>query len=177
MQTDISFIKKNMIEYETFLDKYNYSKYKKKLDKINYRKTNIPPKKIYQKKLVVEFVSECDSKCPTNSGTIKITCDKRPINEIHRNRKKLKINDFFEGNINLKSNKFFKENIIENDNKYVFIEKKQTIGKERLSSFTKIIDQNDKNDKKNKNDNIMIRNDESNLSFFNAINSMINKIE
>ena len=168
MQTDMSFIKNNMIEYETFLDKYNYSKYKKKLDKVNYRKTNIPPKKIYQKKLVVEFVSECDSKCPTNSGTIKITCDKRPINEIHRNRQKLKINDFFEGNIKLKSNKFFKENNCENDNKYIFLDKNQNMGKERkerLSSYTK------------KNDNIKNRNDESNLSFFNAINSMINLYE
>ena len=49
MNTDISFIKKNYIEYETFLDRYNYKLIKKNLDKINYRKKNIPPKKIYAK--------------------------------------------------------------------------------------------------------------------------------
>ena len=165
MQTDISFIKKNMIEYETFLDKYNYSKYKKKLDKVIYRRINIPPKKTYPKKLVVEFVSECDSKCPTNSGTIKLTCDKRPINEIHKNRKKLKINDFFEGDIKLKSNVFFKENNNDNKNEHIFFDKSQSIGKVGLKPYV------------NRNNNIIYRNDENNLSFFNAINNLINEIE
>ena len=40
---------KNIIEYETFLDKYNYSKFRKKLDTINYKRMNIPPKQIYKK--------------------------------------------------------------------------------------------------------------------------------
>ena len=165
MQTDISFIKKNMIEYETFLDKYNYSKYKKKLDKVIYRRINIPPKKVYPKKLVVEFVSECDSKCPTNSETIKLTCDKRPINEIHKNRKKLKINDFFEGDIKLKSNVFFKENNGDKKNEYIYFDKSQSIGKAGLKPYI------------NRNNNIIYRNDENNLSFFNAINNLINEIE
>ena len=164
METDISFIGKNMIEYETFLDRYNYSKYKKKLDKVNYRKLNIPPKKIYQKKLVVEFVSECDSKCPTNPGTIKLNYDKRPINEIHRNREKLKINDFFEGNINLQSKAFFNNNNLNNDSEYIIFDKNKSIGKEGLNSCI------------NKNGNIISRNG-NNLSFFNAVNSIINKIE
>ena len=169
METDISFIGKNMIEYETFLDKYNYSKYKKKLDKVIYRRINIPPKKIYQKKLVVEFVSECDSKCPTNSGTIKLTCDKRPINEIHRNREKLKINDFFGEDINLQSKVFFDNNKYnknnENGNEYIIFDKNKSIGKEGLKPYI------------NKNDKIVYRNDGANLSFFNAVNSIINKIE
>ena len=165
METDISFIGKNMIEYETFLDKYNYSKYKKKLDKVNYRKTNIPPKKIYPKKLVVEFVSECDSKCPTNSGTIKLTCDKRPIKEIHRNREKLKTNDFFESNINLQSNVFFNNNKFNNDNEYIIFDKNKSLGKDRFYSYI------------NKKEDIIYRNSSYNLSFFNAVNSLINKIE
>ena len=169
METDISFIGKNMIEYETFLDKYNYSKYKKKLDKVIYRRINIPPKKIYQKKLVVEFVSECDSKCPTNSGTIKLTCDKRPINEIHRNREKLKINDFFGEDINLQSKVFFDNNKYnknnENGNEYIIFDKNKSIGKEGLNPYI------------NKNDKIIYRNDGANLSFFNAVNNIINKIE
>ena len=49
METDISFIGKNMIEYETFLDRYNYSKYKKKLDKVLYRRINILQKKFIKK--------------------------------------------------------------------------------------------------------------------------------
>ena len=165
METDISFIGKNMIEYETFLDKYNYSKYKKKLDKVNYRKTNIPPKKIYPKKLVVEFVSECDSKCPTNSGTIKLTCDKRPIKEIHRNREKLKTNDFFESNINLQSNVFFNNNKFNNDSEYIIFDKNKSLGKDRFNSYI------------NKKEDIIYRNSSYNLSFFNAVNSLINKIE
>ena len=166
METDISFIGKHMIEYETFLDRYNYTKYKKNLDKINYRKKNIPPKQIYPKKLVVEFVSECDSKCPTNPGTIKLTCDKRPIEEIHKNREKLKINDFFEGSINLQSNKFFKDyKLNENKNEFIIFDKNKSIGKEGLKPITK------------KNEKIIYRNDFDNFSFFNAVNWIINKIE
>ena len=145
---------------------------KKSLIKVLYRKINIPPKKIYQKKLVIEFVSECDSKCPTNSGTVKLTCDKRPINEIHRNREKLKINDFFEGDINLQSkvvfdndkyNKYNKNNKNnENGNEYIIFDKNKSIGKERLKPYI------------NKNDKIIYRNDGANLSFFNAVNSIIN---
>ena len=166
METDISFIGKNMIEYETFLDKYYYSKYKKKLDKVNYKKINIPPKKIYSKKLVVEFVSECDSKCPTNSGTIKLTCDKRPINEIHKNREKLKINYFFESDINLQTNNFFKNNNEnDNDNEVIIFDKNKSIGKDGLKPYRR------------KKENIIYRNNNNNLSFFNAVNSILNKIE
>ena len=166
METDISFIGKHMIEYETFLDKYNYSKYKKNLDKINYKKKNIPPKKIYKKKLEVEFISECDSKCPTNSGTIKIICDKRPIEEIHKNREKLKTSDFFEGDINLQSNQFFKDyKLNENKNEYIFFDKNQSIAKEGLKPFIQ------------KKEKIIYRNDSDNFSFYNAVNSIINKIE
>ena len=173
MDTDISFIGKNIIEYETFLDRYNYSKYKKKLDKINYRKSNIPPRQIYQKKLVVEFVSECDSNCQTNSGTIKLSCDKRPIDEIHKNREKLKINDFFGNNVKLQSNVFFKDNINNNNNnndknknknEYSFFDKNLNIGKDRLDSYLEC-------------KNIYNRNVKGNLSFFNAVNSIINKID
>ena len=171
MDTDISFIGKNIIEYETFLDRYNYSKYKKKLDKINYRKANIPPRQIYQKKLVVEFVSECDSNCQTNSGTIKLSCDKRPIDEIHKNREKLKINDFFGNNVKLQSNVFFKDNKNDNyndknknKNEYSFFDKNLNIGKDRLDSYLEY-------------KNIYNRNDKGNLSFFNAVNSIINKID
>ena len=50
MATDVSFIRNNFIEYETFLDRYNYQIIKRNLDKINYRKINVPRKQIYEKK-------------------------------------------------------------------------------------------------------------------------------
>ena len=171
METDISFIGKNIIEYESFLDKYNYKKYKKSLDKVNYRKINIPPKRIYPKKLVVEFISEYDSNMQTNSGTIKITYDKRPINEIHKNRKKLKINDFFEGDIKLQSNMFFKGNILEskqNRNKDFNFDKNENIEKDKINFYGKEKKINKNNDDKN---------DLQYLSFFNAVNNIINNIE
>lgn len=77
MKTDISFIGKNIIEFESFMDKFNYKKYKNRIDKINYRKNNIPPKQIYPKKLVVEFVSECNSNLQINSDTNKLNYDKK----------------------------------------------------------------------------------------------------
>ena len=168
METDISFIGKNIIEYETFLDKYNYSKFRKKLDTINYKRMNIPPKQIYKKKLVVEFVSECDSNCQTNFGTNKLTLDKRPINEIHKNREKLKINDFFERNVKLQSNRFFKDNnksyCFEYNNDYSFFDNNQNLGKDGLQYY---LEQK----------NMIDRDDKGNLSFFNAVNSIINKID
>ena len=156
MKTDVSFIAKNYIEYETFLDKYNYKIIKKNLDKINYRKSNIPPKKVYAKKLVVEFVSECDSNCPTNAGTVKFYCDKRPINEINKNRDKLKISDFFK---DIDDNKYETKNFIDNDKEFTI---KKNNKKCNLSYNIK---------PKNK------KNYLNNLSFFNAVNSLINKIE
>ena len=157
METDISFIGKNIIEYETFLDKYNYKKYKKKLD----TRINEPPKHIYQKKFVVEFIS--DSNCPTNSGTIKLSFDKRPINEIHKNREKLKINDFFERNIKLQSDNFFKENNNKNNNDYFFLDINQNTGKDGLKYYLE-------------HKKMINRNENGSLSFFNAVNSIINKI-
>ena len=154
MSTDVSFIAKNYIEYESFLDKYNYKIIKKNLEKINYRKRNIPPKQVYAKKLVVEFVSECDSNCPTNAGTVKFYCDKRPVNEISKNRDKLKISDFFQNNNNNKSKKFksYSEEYILNSKQ----------NKRNLSSNTKPINK---------------KNYINNLSFFKAVNNILNKIE
>ena len=156
METDISFIGKNMIEYESFLYKYNLKKNKNSLDKINYRKINIPPKQIYPKKLVVEFVSECNSNLKTNSETIKITYDKRPINEIHKNRQKLKINDFFEGDIKLQSNVYFKGNILKNN-------ENKNIKKDKLNLY--------------KNNNYNNKKEGRYLSFFNAVNDIVNNIK
>ena len=154
MSTDVSFIAQNYIEYESFLDKYNYKIIKKNLEKINYRKRNIPPKQVYAKKLVVEFVSECDSNCPTNAGTVKFYCDKRPVNEISKNRDKLKISDFFQNNNNNKSKKFksYSEEYILNSKQ----------NKRNLSSNTKLINK---------------KNYINNLSFFKAVNNILNKIE
>ena len=154
MKTDESFIKRNYIEYQTFLDKYNQKIIKKNLDKINYRKRNIPPKKVYAKKLILEFVNECDSNCPTNFGTIKFCRDKRPINEINKNRDGLKINDFFKDDIKLET-----KNVNKYEQEYLFNLNKH---------------QNDRNYKtliKHK------KNYTSNLSFLNAVTSLINKIE
>ena len=162
MKTDISFIGKHIIEFETFMDKFNYKKYKNNLDKINYRKSNIPPKRIYPKKLVVEFVSECDKNMQTNSDTIKYTYDKRPINEILKNREKLKISDFFRNDSKLETNVYFLNLLDENHNN-----KNNT----------------NKNDKKNMSKKEQIKkkkrgnSSDGNLSFFNAVNSIINKIE
>ena len=155
MATDVSFIRNNFIEYETFLDKYNYQIIKRNLDKINYRKINVPPKKIYAKKLVIEFVSECDSNCSTNAGTVKYYCDKRPIEEINRNRDELKIKDFFQDDFKLET-----KNILNYENKYIHnttkiknIKTNRKIPKQRKQNYT------------------------NNLSFFNAVNNLINKIE
>lgn len=162
MKTDISFIGKHIIEFETFMDKFNYKKYKNNLDKINYRKSNIPPKRIYPKKLVVEFVSECDKNMQTNSDTIKYTYGKRPINEILKNREKLKISDFFRNDSKLETNVYFGNLLDENHNN-----KNNT----------------NKNDKKNMSKKEQIKkkkrgnSSDGNLSFFNAVNSIINKIE
>ena len=164
MKTDISFIGKHIIEYETFMDKFNYKKYKNRLDKVNYRKSNIPPKQIYPKKLVVEFVSECDSNLQTNSGTIKLTYDKRPINEIHKNREKLKISDFFGNDVKLETNVFFQGNLLdENNNKNLKKDKTKMNKKEQTN--------------KKKRGNSSSRKDSNNLSFFNAVNNIVNKIE
>ena len=154
MKTDVSFIRKNYIEYETSLDKYNYKNIKKQLDKINYRKKNIPPKKVYAKKLVVEFVNECDSNCPTNAATIKLYCDKRPINEISKNRDELKISDFFQDNVKLETKNFinYEKEYIKNSKKIQAKKTNQTISKPKKNYI-------------------------NNLSFFNAVNSLINKIE
>ena len=162
MGTDISFIGKNRIEYETFLSQYNYSMYKKKLEIVNYRKINIPPKKRYKKNLVVEFVSEFDSNCPTNSGTIKQTMDRRPLLEIQKNREKLKISDFFEGNPKLQSSAYFKENKGDDDDD---IYNNKSYG--AINLYVK-----NKNKRYCKN-----RNDNANLSFFKAVNSLVNKIK
>ena len=165
MKTDISFIGKHIIEYETFMDKFNYKKYKNRLDKVNYRKSNIPPKQIYPKKLVVEFVSECDSNLQTNSGTIKLTYDKRPINEIHKNREKLKISDFFGNDVKLETNVFFQGNLLdENNNKNLKKDKTKMNKKEQTN-------------KKKRGNSSNSRNDGNNLSFFNAVNNIVNKIE
>lgn len=166
MKTDISFIGKHIIEYESFMDKFNYKKYKNRLDKVNYRKYNIPPKKIYPKKLVVEFVSECNSNMQTNSGTVKLTYDKRPINEIHKNREKLKISDFFGNDVKLETNVFFQGNLLdEYNNKNSSNENNQTNMSEK-----------EQNNKKKGSNSSKSRND-GNLSFFDAVNSIINKIE
>ena len=160
LKTDVTFIGKNYIEYQTFLDRYNHKLFKKNLDRINYRKKNIPPKKIYAKKLVVEFVNECDSKCPSYSGTYKFYCDKRPVDEINKNRDKLKISDFFQDDLKLESknfNNFAKEYMIQSNN----IQREKEKEKERSSETVP---------KKTKNY-------QQNLSFFNAVNSLINKIE
>ena len=154
LETDVSFIRKNFIEYQTFLDRYNYNIIKRNLDKINYRKINIPPKKVYAKKLVVEFVNECDSNCPTNAGTIKYYCDKRPINEINKNRDELKISDFFQNDVKLET-----KNFINYEQEYIKNSKKIT------------------NDRKSKTVPKQHKNYVNNLSFFNAVNSLINKIE
>ena len=157
MKTDVSFIGKNFIEYQTFLDRFNYKKKKKNLDNINYRKINIPPKKVYAKKLVVEFVNECDSNCPTNAGTIRFYCDKRPVKEINKNRDKLKISDFFQNDVKLETKNF---------NNY---------GQEYIINSCK--EKSNDNDASNK---IVLKpnkNYSSNLSFFNAVNSLVNKIE
>ena len=153
LKTDESFIRKHFIEYQTFLNKYNQQIIKKNLDKINYRKKNIPPKKVYAKKLVIEYVNECDSNCPTNDGTVKFYCDKRPINTINKNRNELKISDFFKNDIKLETKNFNKE-------QEYFI--------------------NLKKNKYDRNDIILrkhTKNYESNLSFYNAVNNLINKIE
>ena len=153
LKTDESFIKKHVIEYQTFLDKYNQQIIKKNLDKINYRKKNIPPKKIYAKKLVIEYVNECDSNCQTNDGTVKFYCDKRPINNINKNRDELKISDFFKDDIKLETKNF-------NNQQEYFINLNKS--------------QNDRN-------NIVApkntKNYTNNLSFYNAVNNLINKIE
>ena len=166
MKTDISFIGKHIIEYESFMDKYNYKKYKNRLDKVNYRKSNIPPKQIYPKKLVVEFVSECDSNLQTNSGTIKLTYDKRPINEIHKNREKLKISDFFGNDVKLETNVFFQGNLLdENQNNKNLKKEKAKMSKREQTN------------KKKRGNSSSSRNDGNNLSFFNAVNNIVNKIE
>ena len=154
LKTDVSFIRKNFIEYQTFLDRYNYNIIKKNLDKINYRKINIPPKKVYAKKLVVEFVNECDSNCPTNAGTIKYYCDKRPINEINKNRDELKISDFFQDDVKLETKNFinYEQQYIKNSTKIQSNRKSKTVPKQN-------------------------KNYVNNLSFFNAVNSLINNIE
>ena len=154
LETDVSFIRKNFIEYQTFLDRYNYNIIKRNLDKINYRKINIPPKKVYAKKLVVEFVNECDSNCPTNAGTIKYYCDKRPINEINKNRDELKISDFFQNDVKLETKNFinYEQEYIKNSTKIPSNKKSKTVPKQH-------------------------KNYVNNLSFFNAVNSLINKIE
>jgi hypothetical protein len=154
LKTDESFIKKNFTEYQTFLNKYNQQKLKRNLDIINFRKRNIPPKKVYAKKLVIEFVNECDSNCPTNDGTIKFYCDKRPINRITKSRAQLKISDFFKDDIKLETKNF---------NKY---------DQEYSINLNKV---------QNKRNNINLpkhnKNYTCNLSFFNAVNNLINKIE
>lgn len=167
MKTDISFIGKHIIEYESFMDKFNYKKYKNKLDKVNYRKSNIPPKQIYPKKLVVEFVSECDSNMQTNSGTIKQTYDKRPINEIHKNREKLKISDFFGNDVKLETNVFFQGNIKDENHN----------SKNSANKSNKINMSKKKKTNKKKRDNSSNSRNDGNLSFFNAVNSIVNKIE
>ena len=156
MTTDVTFIRNNFIEYETFLDKYNYKIIKRNLDKINYRKINIPPKKVYAKKLVVEFVNECDSNCPTNAGTVKYYCDKRSINEINKNRDELKISDFFQDDVKLET-----KNFVNYEKEY--IKSSQKIKNNRASKTIP---------KPKHNKNYI-----NNLSFFNAVNSLINKIE
>jgi hypothetical protein len=166
MKTDISFIGKHIIEYETFMDKFNYKKYKNRIDKVNYRKNNIPPKQIYPKKLVVEFVSECDSNLQTNSGTIKLSYDKRPINEIHKNREKLKISDFFGNDVKLETNVFFQGNLL--DEKY----NNKNLKKDKAKMSKK-----EQTNKKKRSNSSNSRNDGKNLSFFNAVNSIVNKIE
>ena len=154
LKTDESFIKKNFMEYTTFLHKYNQQILKRNLDIINFGKRNIPPKKVYAKKLVIEFVNECDSNCPTNDGTIKFFCDKRPINKITKNRAQLKISDFFNDDIKLETKNF---------NKY---------DQEYSINLNKV---------QNKRNNINLpkhnKNYTCNLSFFNAVNNLINKIE
>ena len=154
MTTDVSFIKKNCIEYETFLDRFNSKIIKNNLEKIHYRKKNIPPKKVYAKKLVVEFVNECDSNCPTNAGTVKYYCDKRPINEINKNRDKLKISDFFENDVKLETKNFinYEKEYIINSNKVQSKKASKTVPKKS-------------------------KNYVNNFSFFKAVNSLINKIE
>ena len=155
MATDVSFIRNNFIEYETFLDRYNYQIIKRNLDKINYRKINVPPKQIYAKKLVIEYVSECDSNCSTNAGTVKYYCNKRPINEIYKNRDELKINDFFQDDFKLDT-----KNFLNYDNKYVH----NTTRIKTIKTYRKVPKQK-------------IKNYTNNLSFFNAVNNLINKIE
>ena len=155
MATDVSFIRNNFIEYETFLDRYNYQIIKRNLDKINYRKINVPPKQIYAKKLVIEYVSECDSNCSTNAGTVKYYCNKRPINEINKNRDELKINDFFQDDFKLDT-----KNFLNYDNKYVH----NTTRIKTIKTYRKVPKQK-------------IKNYTNNLSFFNAVNNLINKIE
>ena len=211
MTTDVSFIGKHIIEYETFLSRFNYGKYKKKLENVIYRKANIPPKKEYNKKLVVEYVTECDSNCLTNSGTIKQTLDKRPIQDIEKNRKNLKISDFFGANINLQSHAYFKEskeeenkNKDEKENdkekekekdkekdkvKEKEKEKEKENEKEKSVNNTIDININNKNlinqkmnffvtnsNNSNNINNYYTRNDFGNLSYFNAVNNLVNKI-
>ena len=153
LKTDEDFIKKHFIEYQTFLNKYTQQIRRKNLDKINYRKKNIPPKKVYAKKLVIEYVNECDSNCPTNDGTVKFYCDKRPINNINKNRDELKISDFFKDDIKLETKNF-------NNEQEYFVNSKKS--------------QNNRN-------NIFLpkhtKNYTSNLSFYNAVNNLVNKIE
>ena len=156
MNTDVSFIRNNFIDYQTFLEKYNYKIIKRNLDKINYRRINIPPKKFYAKKLVVEFVNECDSNCPTNAGTVKYYYDKRPINEINKNRNELKINDFFQDDVKLETKNF---NNFEKD--YILSSQKNKSNRTSKTATKSIQNKNNVN----------------NLSFFNAINSLIIKIE
>jgi hypothetical protein len=162
MKTDISFIGKNIIEFESFMDKFNYKKYKNRIDKINYRKNNIPPKQIYPKKLVVEFVSECNSNLQINSDTNKLNYDKRPINKILKNREKLKISKFFENDVKLESDgNLLDEN---HNNKNLIKDKTKMSIKEQTN-------------KKKRGNSSKCKNDGNNLSFFNAVNSIVNKIE
>ena len=112
--------------------------------------------------MVVEFKSE--NNYPNNTRTIKLSFDKRPINEIHKNREKLKINDFFERNIKLQSDNFFKENNNKNNNDYFFLDINQNTGKDGLKYYLE-------------HKKMINRNENGSLSFFNAVNSIINKID
>ena len=115
----------------------------------------------------MEFVSECDSNLQTNSGTIKLSYDKRPINEIHKNREKLKISDFFGNDVKLETNVFFQGNLLDEN-----FQKQKNELKEKIDMIKK------EQINKKKRDNISkSRNDGKSLSFFNAVNSIVNKIE
>ena len=100
-------------------------------------------------------MSECDSNCSTNAGTVKYYCNKRPINEINKNRDELKINDFFQDDFKLDT-----KNFLNYDNKYVH----NTTRIKTIKTYRKVPKQK-------------IKNYTNNLSFFNAVNNLINKIE